>query len=105
MEFEGLDWLAEGFATYASGQLTESRLADVRKLVEENKAPTTLDDFWTGKYRYGLAGSVVRFIDNKFGRTALLNVLAFRKKSEVLEALQTSEQELIAGWSEMLTDI
>jgi hypothetical protein len=105
MEFEGLDWLAEGFATYASGQLTESRLEEVRKLVEENKAPATLDDFWKGKHRYGLSGSVVRFIDKKFGRSALLNLLALRKKSEVLETLQISEHELITAWSEQISTL
>jgi hypothetical protein len=43
---EKLDWLVEGVATFVSGQLDEKRSQRVKQLVSENKAPTTLDDFW-----------------------------------------------------------
>jgi hypothetical protein len=60
---EGIDWFVEGLATYASGQCDEQRIADVKKAITENKVPSSLDNFWTGKNKYGLSGSVVQFID------------------------------------------
>lgn len=47
-DFSGLDelaWLIEGVATYASGQLDEERVARVRKLLREGKAPTAVSGF------------------------------------------------------------
>lgn len=97
-ELDGLDWLAEGFATYASGQLTPERLAGVKELAEKNSAPARLDDFWKGKHRYGLSGSVVAYLDARYGRDKLLQLLAFSKKAQVLEALNLDESKLLEGW-------
>ncbi|MBL7850084.1 MAG: hypothetical protein JNN04_04225 [Cyclobacteriaceae bacterium] len=95
---EGIDWLVEGLATYASGQLTADRLAGVETLVKENKTPTLLDNFWKGQHRYGLSGSVVKYIDQKYGRQKLLSLLAFTRKDQVLQALNLSEPQLLADW-------
>lgn len=100
-DIEGLDWLAEGFATYASGQLTPKRAEGIRSLIASATAPTQLDDFWTGQHRYGLAGSMVQYIDAHYGRKVLFKILAFNKKPQVLAALQVSEVELIDGWRRM----
>lgn len=97
-ELEGLDWLAEGFAAYASGQLTTDRMAGVKELVANGNSPALLDDFWKGKHRYGLSGSVVQYIDQQYGRETLFNLLAYKKKSEVLDKLKTSESDLLEGW-------
>lgn len=97
-EMEGLDWLAEGFATYASGQLDEYRKEEVKKLVAEDKTPASLDDYWKGKLRYGLSGSVVMFVDQHFGREILFRLLRFNTKHDVLEALRVSEEELLRYW-------
>ncbi len=99
-DLQGLDWLAEGFATFASGQLTEERKADIRKLVGENAAPTLLDDFWKGKHRYGLSGSMVQYIDSRYGRETLLGLLAFNRKQQVMDALKLTEPELISNWKQ-----
>lgn len=103
MEFTGLDWLAEGFATYASGQLTSQRMQDLRELVAANKAPSKLDDFWKGKNRYGLAGSVVQYVDKRFGREMLFKILAFNTKESVLNALGVTEEDLVTGWKAQLS--
>ncbi len=97
--FEGLDWLAEGFATYASGQLSASRRDEVRALVVAGTAPTKLDDFWKGKQRYGIAGSLVEYIDLHYGHETLFSILAFNKKAEVLSMLKISEEELVSAWA------
>lgn len=95
---EGLDWLAEGFATFASGQLTDTRVREIRSLVESGQAPAQLDDFWKGRNRYGLAGSMVQYIDARYGREMLFKILIFNNKADVLDVLLVSELDLIDGW-------
>jgi hypothetical protein len=97
-EVQGLDWLVEGLATYASGQLTAQRMQGVRNLVAENKAPASLDDFWKGQHRYGLSGSVVQHIDQQYGRAMLFSLLAFRTKTEAFAHLQVTEAQLLDDW-------
>ncbi|HEY0656510.1 MAG TPA: hypothetical protein VGD65_25430 [Chryseosolibacter sp.] len=94
----GLDWFVEGLATYASGQCDSLRLAQVSEAVRTNQAPNTLDKFWSGKLKYGLAGSVVFYIDQKYGRTKLASLLTFNTKSEVLSSLGVTEQTLLTEW-------
>ena len=97
-DVEGIDWFIEGLATYVSGQCDELRLAGVRKAVAENKIPKRLDDFWTGELRYGLSGSVVMFIDSKYGRRKLRELLPLNRKSALLSALNTTEERLLSEW-------
>lgn len=97
---ENLDWLAEGIATYVSGQLDDRRLQRVKQLVPENKTPSTLDDFWKGREKYGLSGSIVAFIDKKFGREKLFELLTLISKQDVLKSLSLTEDELLKEWKE-----
>lgn len=76
--FEGMDavaWFVEGLAVYASGQLESEKLARPREAVERDRAPSQLENAWSGKYRYGVAGSIIKFIDKKYGRQILLKML------------------------------
>lgn len=100
---EGIDWFVEGLATYASGQCDASRIAEIRKAVSDNKIPNGLDNFWSGKLKYGLSGSVVMYIDNTYGRAKLLELLPFSKKADLLAALKTTESELLDGWKKYMT--
>lgn len=95
---ENMDWFVEGLATYASGQCDLERINEIKKLISEKKAPERLDKFWTGKSKYGLSGSIVMFIDVKYGRTKLTSLLKFNKSSEVLTALNTTEKDLVNDW-------
>ena len=94
----GIDWFVEGLATYASGQCDSARIAEVKKAIAENKIPASLDKFWTGKLKYGLSGSVVMFIDHKYGRSKLKALLPFNKNTEILAALNTTEPVLLNEW-------
>jgi hypothetical protein len=94
----GIDWFVEGLATYTSGQCDSVRMSEVKKAIEENKVPATLDKFWTGKLKYGLSGSLVMFIDKKYGRVKLTELLKMDNLNEVLSVLHTNEVELINGW-------
>lgn len=97
---EGIDWFVEGLATFASGQCDTSRIAEVKKAISENKIPMSLDNFWKGKIKYGLSASVVMFIDNKYGRNKLKELLPLNKKSEILSVLKITESELLNEWKE-----
>ena len=95
---EGLDWFVEGLATFASGQCDSLRLSEVKKALNENNIPNNLDNFWSGKMKYGLSGSVVMYLSHKYGSYKLQDLLPLTKKSEILSALHISEAELLAGW-------
>lgn len=95
---EGIDWLVEGLATYASGQYDEKRKSDLLKHYENNALPNSLDNFWKGKMKYGLSGSMIAFIDKKYGRKKLIDLCRLEKKADVLKSLNTNEEILIKEW-------
>ena len=93
-----LDWFVEGLATYASGQLDKVRISEISETISGNKAPNSLDNFWTGKLKYGFSGSIVMYIEQKYGRRKLIELLKFNKKDEILNSLNTTEMDLLNGW-------
>lgn len=97
-EVEGLDWFVEGLAVLVSGQLTEQRLADVRSAVAKDTTPAQLNDFWKGKLRYGLSGSVVAWLDSRYGRPTLLQLLSARSQPELLQRLGLTQAQLLQDW-------
>jgi len=99
---EGIDWFVEGLATYAAGQCDPERISEIKKAVSDNKIPNGLNDFWTGKLKYGLSGSVIMFIDNRYGRAKLIELLPFNKKAEILSTLNTTESELLVEWKKWI---
>ena len=101
-EVYGIDWFVEGLAVYASGQCSEERMKAVRNAVLSGQIPETLDHFWSGDLRYGLSGSLVMFIDERYGRTTLTELLKYNRKSEILQKLGTDETGLIANWKSKL---
>jgi hypothetical protein len=95
---EGIDWFVEGLATYASGQCDSLRISKIKEAISNKKIPERLDDFWTGNLKYGLSGSVVMFIDKKYGREMLRKLLPFNKKTDILITLNITESELLLEW-------
>jgi hypothetical protein len=95
---EKLDWLVEGVATFVSGQLDAKRLQRIKQVINESKAPLSLDNFWKGQEKYGLSGSMVAYIDNKYGRNKLFELLKQINKEAALKALDISETQLLADW-------
>ncbi len=100
-DVQGLDWFVEGLAVYASGQCDSARLAPVKRAVAAGKVPDSLDQFWTGPLRYGLSGSVVHFIDLKYGRQKLLELLPLKRKNEFYQQLGTTEEQLLKEWRDL----
>jgi hypothetical protein len=95
---EGIDWFVEGLATFASGQLEEQHALSARDALAAGALPSTLADAWKGRYRYGVAGSLVQFVDRRVGRAKLVELLAATNASELLAQIGLSESELILAW-------
>ena len=81
-------------------KLDEKRLQRIRQLVRDGKTPITLDDFWKGQEKYGLSGSIVAFIDKKYGREKLFGLLKLINKQDTLNSLGLSEEQLLKEWRE-----
>jgi len=99
---ESIDWFVEGLATFASGQCDSQRIAMVKEAISTGKVPNGLDNFWTGKLKYGLSGSMIMFIENKYGRAIFKELLPLAKKSEILSSLQTTEPDLLNEWEKYI---
>ena len=100
-DFAGMDemgWWVEGIAVYASGQLDDKRLEGVRELLGKKAAPPVLQKFWSGKHKYGLAGSVAAWLDKSKGRAVLFQLLSCTDTNQALKMLQTEEPALLEAW-------
>ena len=94
----GIDWLIEGMAVFVSGQCDPSRMVAVKEALRENNLPGHLADFWSGKLRYGLSGSMVMYLDHRYGRDQLYRMLAITDLTSLLSELGTTEPKLLEEW-------
>lgn len=97
-ELEEIGWFIEGLAVYVSGQLDGQHGSAARKAIEPGAAPITLATAWSGPHRYGVSGSLVKYIDVKFGRSVTKELLTARTQDAVLKRLGLTEDELLAAW-------
>jgi len=95
---DDLAWFIEGVAVLASGQLTDARVAQVRAAIAAGSAPAKLDDVWSGKLKYGFAGSLASYVDRRWGRATTRRLLAAASNAEALAMLGTTEPALLADW-------
>jgi hypothetical protein len=105
-DFDGMDdlgWFVEGLAILVSGQLDHDHKDAARKAIAEGKAPTQLAKAWSGTYRYGVCGSMVRFVDIRYGRQMVWKLLRETKPEKVLDQLKLSEKEFLRSWQEFVT--
>jgi len=101
LDFEGMDdigWFLEGLAVYVSGQLEGSHRTAATSAIEAGKAPTRLADAWSGRYRYGVSGSMVEFVDKHYGRDMVRRLLAVVSNEDALKDLELTEDEFIENW-------
>jgi hypothetical protein len=95
-EIQGLAWFVEGLAVVVSGQLDEERLAAARA----GTVPAKLADFWSGPNRYGLSGSVVRYLEARYGRAKLASLLSAPSPAAFFAALGLDDTSLLSRWRE-----
>ena len=97
---EEIGWFAEGLAVLVAGQLDRDRLSQPAEAIREGKEPAQLAKAWSGPYRYGVAGSLVSFIDQKKGRNTLLRLLPIKSQKDFLVVIQMEEGDLLTQWKE-----
>lgn len=95
---ENIDWLVEGIAIYACGQLDTARYDRAKNTIIKGEGPVLLANIFKGEHRYGYSGSMIKFIDDTYGREVLNQLVGLTKADEVLAVLAISEEELIDQW-------
>lgn len=98
---EDIGWFVEGLATYVSGQLEASHAGRAAEAVASGNGPERLADAWSGPYRYGVAGSLVAYVDERWGREKLRAALEVTTQEELLAQLGTTEEALLADWEDL----
>jgi hypothetical protein len=93
-------WFIEGVAIFISGQLDDGKMQDTKILVQEDRFPRDLTKFWQGDSRYGLSGSLVKFIHTKFGTEILFELLKTQTNEELLKKIDMTEELLIEQWAD-----
>jgi hypothetical protein len=101
---DNIDWFVEGIAVYASGQLDTERYRNARNFIITNGGPDVLSDIWMGENKYGLAGSIVQYIDDNYGRSTLTYLLGLTTADQILKYLKMSEEELISNWKKSIRE-
>lgn len=101
----GIDWFVEGLATFVSGQCDADRIASVKKAILDSKVPNSLNEFWTGNLKYGLSGTMVMYLNEKYGRNTLSHLLEYNDVKEVFMSLNTTELEILQGWKNYIMNL
>ena len=91
-------WFTEGLAVYISGMLDVDYAGVVQARLAAGFAPRTFAEVWNDGANYPLSGSIVRYIDRRYGRTALRDLLPARSTTAILTRLGVGEAELLTAW-------
>ncbi|MBL8538172.1 MAG: hypothetical protein JNM59_12270 [Hyphomonadaceae bacterium] len=100
-DFTGMDdmgWFVEGLAVLVADQLETREGASAADAIAAGAAPNALSEAWSGRYRYGVCGSLVQYIDRTYGRETVIALLAATSNQDAMDRLGVSEQEFLAGW-------
>ncbi len=102
MQADEVGWLVEGLAVAASGQLDAKRLRQAAATVASGKGPTRLTEAWSGAARYGVAGSMARFVEERIGRERMVELLDDSTNAAVLGRLGIDEEGFLTAWRSWL---
>jgi hypothetical protein len=95
---EEIGWFIEGLATWASGQLETDHAGRAAEALAAGAGPRDLATAWSGSYRYGVCGSLVAFIDDRWGRPVLRRAMEVISQAGLLGLLDTDEETFLADW-------
>lgn len=100
-DFNGMDelaWFVEGLATTVSGQLDGAHAGDARAALKAGRGPKSLARAWSGRYKYGVSGSLVRFIETTRGRATIDRLLRVGTNAAAMATLRTTEGAFLSAW-------
>ena len=97
-ELEEIGWFVEGLAAYVSGKLEGRHRTAARTAIESGTAPKRLAKAWSGPHRYGVSGSLVKYIDVTYGRDTVIKMLGAVSQPELLKMIKLTEPELLDAW-------
>lgn len=95
-----IGWFTEGLATWASGQLERRHAERAAEAIATGASPDRLANAWSGPFRYGVAGSMVAFIDDVWGRGAIRSLLTATSQAEILGTLGIDEAGFLRQWKD-----
>jgi hypothetical protein len=93
-----MGWFAEGLAVRVSGQLYSSHRGVALQAVKDGLAPKSLAAAWSGKHRYGVAGSMAKFVEAKWGKRTVLDLLKATSNVQALKRLSTTQESFLRDW-------
>jgi len=82
----------------ASGQLDAEHKNAARDAIAAGRAPTKLAEAWSGRWRYGVSGSLVAYVDRTWGRRVVVAMLADTTQARLLSRLGVDEKTLLDRW-------
>jgi hypothetical protein len=100
-DFNGMDelaWFVEGLATSVSGQLDGAHAGDARAALKAGRGPKSLARAWSGRYKYGVSGSLVRFVETTQGRATIDRLLRVGTNAAAMATLGTTEGAFLSAW-------
>src|SRR5262249_36593925 len=95
---DSMAWFVEGLAVVVSGQIDDGHEAPAPEAIATGHAPAHLAEAWSGEYRYGVSGSLVRFVDQTWGRATVVRMLGARDGADLLAMLGVDEAALLERW-------
>ncbi len=100
-DFTGMDdvgWFVEGLAVLVAGQMHHGRDLSAAEAIAAGAAPTALANAWSGRYRYGVSGSMVAYIDARYGRRTIVALLGATRQEQILGQLHLTEAQFLVSW-------
>ena len=91
-------WFVEGLAALVSGQLDGAHAGDARAALAAGRGPKSLAKAWSGRYRVGVCGSLVRYIESTRGRATVDRLLRLGTNAAVMATLRTTEGAFLSAW-------
>ena len=93
----GTGWFYEGVAVFSSGQMNANRRNQARSTLQ-TAPPAQLARILDTAAGYSLAGSLVEYIAQRYGVAKVRDLMYVVTQAEILGALNTNEQSLLAAW-------
>lgn len=100
--FSEMSWFVEGLAVFVSGQFEDDEKQRVKDLNSNNELPVQLSQFWKGKNRYVVSGSIINYLFDKYGVETIFECLKFQSTTKILNYLDTTEEKLILEWKKSI---